>query len=81
MAGSTPPVGQLMQEEAAAQNRGLMVALLLAALTLIEFFIAIGFDSMLVVVPLLSVFAVAKAWVILVEFMHLLKLWRGEGGH
>jgi len=68
-------------EEAAAQAAGVRAILLLAVLTIVEFVIAIGIDAMGVVIVLLSAIALVKAWVILMTFMHLARLWRGEGGH
>ncbi len=65
----------------AAQARGFRAIVLLAVLTLIEYFIAVGIDSTPVVVALLAAVALVKAWVILVTFMHISRLWRGEGSH
>ncbi len=67
--------------EARAQGRGLRVIVILAVLTLIEYVIAVGLESPAALVVMLSLAAVAKAWLILTEFMHLPKLWRPDGGH
>jgi hypothetical protein len=67
--------------EAIAQRRGLVTIVLLAVLTGIEYVAAVEIDSTPVVVTLLSIAAVAKAAVIIWVFMHLPKLWRGEGEH
>jgi heme/copper-type cytochrome/quinol oxidase subunit 4 len=50
-------------------------------LTIAEYFIAVGLDSASTLVLLLSIVALIKAVVILEYFMHLSKLWRGEGSH
>ena len=63
------------------QRRGLIAIIVLAVLTAIEYTIAIGIDGTSVVVTLLSVIGVAKAIIILVYFMHLPLVWRGEEGH
>ncbi len=67
--------------EAQAQNRGLVAIIVLAVLTAIEYVIAVGIDATAVVVTLLAVVALVKALVILEYFMHVSKLWRGEGEH
>lgn len=67
--------------EAQEQNRGLTAIVVLAVLTIVEYVIAVGIDSTTAVVTLLAVIGVAKALVILEYFMHLSKLWRGEGEH
>ena len=60
-----------------ATRRGLVAAVLLAVLTVIEFFVAIGLDD-----PLLALipFVVLKGWIILDTFMHVKAVF-GEGGH
>lgn len=63
------------------QRRGLVAIIVLAVLTAIEYVIAVGIDGTAVVVTLLSIIAIAKAVIILEYFMHLSKLWRGEGDH
>lgn len=67
--------------EAVAQRRGLMVFLALAVLTVVEYFIAVGLDSVPLLVTLLALAAGAKCWAITVYFMHISKLWRGEEAH
>ena len=67
--------------EALEQQRGLVAIVVLAVLTLVEYLVAVGLDSTTVVIMLLAVFAIAKALVILEYFMHLSKVWRGEGEH
>jgi heme/copper-type cytochrome/quinol oxidase subunit 4 len=63
------------------QNRGLIAIAVLAVLTVIEYVAAVGIDSTTVVVTLLAVIGVVKALVIMEYFMHISKLWRGEGEH
>ena len=63
------------------QRRGLNAIIVLAVLTIVEYFIAIGLDSVQMLVVLLSIVAIIKAVVILEYFMHLSKVWRGEGSH
>ena len=60
------------------QRRGLVAIVVLAVLTVIEYFIAVGIDGVSAVVTLLSIIGVAKAAIILHYFMHLSKVWRGE---
>ena len=67
--------------EAIEQRRGLIAIVALAVLTVVEFIFAVGIDSTEMVVLLLAVIAVIKALVILEYFMHVSKLWRGEGEH
>ena len=63
------------------QRRGLVAIVVLAVLTAVEYAIAIGIDPMNLVVPLLAIIGIAKAGIILEYFMHLSKVWRGEGDH
>jgi hypothetical protein len=60
-----------------ATRKGVIAAVLLAVLTVIEFFVAIGLDD-----PLLALipFVLLKGWVILDVFMHVRQVFR-EGGH
>jgi caa(3)-type oxidase subunit IV len=53
---------------------GWLVFLVLAVLTVVEFIVAVTVTANL---PILVVFAVAKAGLIMYYFMHLLKIWRG----
>jgi hypothetical protein len=58
-------------------RKGLIAAALLAVLTVIEYFVAIGLDD-----PLLALipFVMLKGWIILDVFMHVKQVFR-EGGH
>jgi len=60
-----------------ATRRGLVAAVLLAVLTVIEYLIAIGLDD-----PLLALipFVILKGWIILDTFMHIRAVF-GEGDH
>jgi hypothetical protein len=59
----------------ALSRKGIIAALLLAVLTVIEYFVAIGLDD-----PLLALipFVLLKGWIILDTFMHVRALW-GDG--
>lgn len=67
--------------EAADQKRGLIVFLVLAVLTVVEYLIAVGLDNIVLLIVLLSAAAIAKCWAIAVYFMHISRLWRGEEAH
>jgi len=60
-----------------ATRKGVIAAILLAVLTVIEYFVAISLDD-----PLLALipFVLLKGWVILDVFMHVRQVFR-EGGH
>lgn len=73
--------GQHAAAEARAQGRGLRIIAILAVLTIVEYFIAVSIESPGALVVTLSIAAIAKAWLIMAEFMHLPALWRGDGGH
>ena len=52
-----------------------IVGLILAALTIVEFLIAVNFENNL---GYLTAFALAKAALIVYYFMHMYRLWRTE---
>jgi hypothetical protein len=58
-------------------RKGLIAALLLGVLTIIEYLVAIGLDD-----PLLALipFVIIKGWIILDTFMHIRAVF-GEGDH
>lgn len=58
------------QNKSAALMQGVIIAIYLGALTLLEYFVAVAFDA----VPLLIVLAVIKAALVLYYFMHIYKL-------
>lgn len=67
-------------DKAALLQRGMMVFVGLAALTGVEFWVAVG--GFAAPLPLLAVVALGKTALIAVYFMHLGKLFQGEeGGH
>jgi hypothetical protein len=74
-------VRQHAADEARAQGRGLRIIAILAVLTIVEYGVAVSVDSVSVLVALLSVAAVAKAWLIMQHFMHFPKVWHSDGGH
>ena len=67
--------------EGADQRRGLNVFVVLAALTIVEYAVAVSLDSVPLLVALLAVAAVGKCWAIARYFMHIARLWRGEEAH
>jgi hypothetical protein len=64
-------------KRSAAYRTSTTVALVLAVLTGIEYFVAISFPST-VILLLLGLF---KAVAVVNYFMHISRLWRSEGGH
>jgi hypothetical protein len=60
--------------EGAAQRRGVYVIAVLAIATLLEFVVALAIDNTPLLILGLSIFAVAKAAVIIDEFMHARRL-------
>jgi hypothetical protein len=59
-----------------ATKKGVTAAIILGILTVIEFFVAAGFEQPLW--PLLP-FVILKGWIILDSFMHIRALWHPEG--
>lgn len=60
--------------KAVAYRRGIYVFLVLAVLTIIEFAVAVSFNSTV----LLFIIALLKAAAIVQYFMHVYRLWREE---
>lgn len=58
------------QTKSAALMQGVIIAVYLAALTVLEYFVAVAFDA----VPLLIIVAVVKGFLVLYYFMHIYKL-------
>jgi hypothetical protein len=58
-----------------ATRRGIIAAIVLAVLTIIEFFIATGLEN-----PLFALlpFVFLKGWIILDTFMHIRALWSDD---
>ena len=71
----------LANRESGAQGIGLRVIVALAVLTAVEYAIAIGLDSIQLVLTLLVLIALAKTWLIVSYFMHASRLWKGEEDH
>ncbi len=61
-------------KKAAAYRLGLITLVILAALTIGEYFVAVYWGSLV----LLFIIAVVKAAVIVQNFMHITRLWREE---
>ncbi len=61
-----------------ATGKGLMAALLLAVLTIVEYFIAVNVPNPLL--PLLP-FVAVKGWIILDAFMHVRAVFHAGGDH
>lgn len=62
----------------AAYRQGVMIFLLLAVLTIAEFFVSAATDGS---VTFLMIIALLKAGVIAHFFMHIYRLWRTEEDH
>jgi len=60
---------------------GLVVAVILAVLTIFEYVFAVNFDEDTIRFIGLSFAAVAKAALIVYFFMHVYRLWRVEEAH
>jgi hypothetical protein len=58
-----------------ATRRGIIAAVILGVLTVIEFFVATGLENPLL--PLLP-FVLLKGWIILDTFMHVRALWSDD---
>lgn len=64
----------MSEKKSAAYRLGLITMVLLAVLTIIEFFVAVYIESLV----LLFIIAVVKAAIIVQNFMHIARLWREE---
>lgn len=67
----------MSDKQAAAFRASVTVALVLAILTVVEYFAALYFQSAVV----LFLLAIFKAVAVLNYFMHVSRLWRQEEGH
>ncbi|NWF62841.1 MAG: heme-copper oxidase subunit III [Chloroflexi bacterium] len=65
-----------LRDKASALGQGVVIFVYLAVLTLIEFFIAVTFES----VALLALVAVIKAALVMYYYMHIYKLNENDGG-
>ena len=61
-------------KKAAAYRLGLITLVILAVMTLVEFFVAVYMGSLV----LLFIIALVKAAIIVQNFMHIARLWREE---
>jgi heme/copper-type cytochrome/quinol oxidase subunit 4 len=68
----------MSDKRAAAYRASVTVALVLAVLTILEYFVAVEFSNSVVILFLLALF---KAVAVLNYFMHVSRLWRQEEGH
>ena len=59
----------------ASSNVFWIVGAILTVLTVVEFIIAVNFENNL---PILTVFALGKAVLIVFYFMHMYRIWRAE---
>lgn len=72
---------QRSTSERRAETLGLRVIAFLAALTLIEYAIAVSMASPAGLLAVLAPIALVKAGLIASYFMHLPLVWRKDGGH
>ncbi len=68
------------QKRSAAFRRSTMVALVLAVLTVIEYFIATHLPGDQILV-LMFILGLLKAAAVVYFYMHISRLWNTEGGH
>jgi cytochrome c oxidase subunit IV len=66
------------QKRAAAYRRSIIVALILAALTVVEYYAAVLYPELWIVLVLL---AIAKAALVVNYFMHVSRLWSQSEEH
>lgn len=64
-----------------AIRQGMIVSLILALLTILEYVFAVNVDDDTVRFLGLAASAVAKAALIVYYFMHIYRVWRTEGAH
>ena len=64
-----------------AFQKGYIVAILLAVLTIIEYIFAVNFDSEVVKFLGLSATAIAKVWMIGAYFMHFMRIFHIGEAH
>lgn len=69
----------LRQQQGVAQRLGVIVILVLAVLTAIEYVVAVAVPG--TTIPYLTLIAIAKGALIAYYFMHIYHLWRRDGGH
>lgn len=62
-------------------QRGIVVAVILAVLTIVEYVFAVEVDSTSVRFIGLSITALLKSWLIIQYFMHISRAWKQGGAH
>jgi heme/copper-type cytochrome/quinol oxidase subunit 4 len=62
-------------------QKGYVVAVLLAVLTVVEYVFAVQVGQDTVRFVGLAASALAKAWLIIQYFMHITRCWKTEGAH
>lgn len=67
----------MSERKAAAYRLGIITLIILAVLTLVEFWVSISLNSAV----LLFIIALIKTAFIIQNFMHVSRLWREEEGH
>lgn len=65
-------------DKSAELRQGVLILVLLAVLTGVEYWAAVG--NLVAGMVVLGVIAIAKTLIILISFMHLGKLFQAEGG-
>lgn len=65
----------MSEKKAAAYRLGIVTAIILAALTILEYWVSVGLNGSMV---FLLIIALIKAGVIVQNFMHITRLWREE---
>mgnify|MGYP005837822693 CR=1 FL=1 len=70
-------ISQSSVRKAAAVRKGVIIAVVLAVLTLIEFVVGLVFPNPLILLTL----AVLKAVIVIQFFMHVSRVFAREGGH
>ena len=64
-----------------AFQKGYVVAILLAIMTIAEYIFAVNFDTEAIRFSGLAATALAKVWLIVTYFMHFMRMFNSEGGH
>lgn len=77
MSEHSESVDKRKSKRSAAYGLSAGVAIALAVLTIIEYFVALAVSSPIV----LFLIALVKAYLVVVFFMHVSRLWKPEGEH
>lgn len=62
-------------------QRGIVVAVILAVLTVLEYIFAVEVDNTSVRFLGLAITALLKSWLIIQYFMHIARAWKKQGAH